>query len=520
MVKELGSEALSLLERMAEVAENENSDVELIEDLSNSSKQASEELAELKKQEGNALYKEQRYREALKLYKEAIDLCPNCAAYYGNKAACLMMMGYYRLALEEAQKAVKLDHSFVKGYLREAKCHLALGDATAALYCLQRVQELEPKNSTLSTEFKNVETLQFFIQEGEKAYEKKDFRKVVFCMDRALQQAVDCTKLRLVKAECLAFLGRYQEAQEIANDLINLDPVNVDALYVRGMCLYYQDHLEKAFSHFQQVLKLTPEHAKARDIYRKAKLLKMKKDDGNTAFKNGQLQEAYNIYSSALKIDENNIYTNAKLYFNRATVSSKINKLQQAIDDCNQAIKLDENYLKAYLRRAKCYMDMNMYEEAIRDYETVYKKDKTREHKQLLDQAKLELKKSKRKDYYQILGVNKNADDDEIKKAYRKRALIHHPDRHSNASDEEKREQEKKFKELGEAYSILSDPKKRTRYDNGYDLEDGEGVADIDPNHIFQAFFGGPGGFTFTSSGSSGYGQGYSFPGGFSFQFG
>lgn len=49
------------------------------------------------------------------------------------------------------------------------------------------------------------------------------------------------------------------------------------------------------------------------------------------------------------------------------------------------------------------------------------------EHKQLLKNAQVELKKSKRKDYYKILGVNKNASEDEIKKAYRKRALMHHP---------------------------------------------------------------------------------------------
>jgi len=49
------------------------------------------------------------------------------------------------------------------------------------------------------------------------------------------------------------------------------------------------------------------------------------------------------------------------------------------------------------------------------------------ENKRLLHEAKLALKKSKRKDYYKILGVDKNASTDEIKKAYRKRALVHHP---------------------------------------------------------------------------------------------
>jgi DnaJ family protein C protein 7 len=114
----------------------------------------------------------------------------------------------------------------------------------------------------------------------------------------------------------------------------------------------------------------------------------------------------------------------------------------------------------------------------------------------LLKQAKLELKKSKRKDYYKILGVSKDANDDEIKKAYKKRALLHHPgnrqkhhkkqtfrenyiyffggvlDRFPNETEEVKKEEEKKFKEIGEAYSVLSDPKKKNMYDNGQDLDE------------------------------------------------
>jgi DnaJ family protein C protein 7 len=65
-----------------------------------------------------------------------------------------------------------------------------------------------------------------------------------------------------------------------------------------------------------------------------------------------------------------------------------------------------------------------------------------------LQEAKLELKKSKRKDYYKILGVERNANDEEIKKAYRKRAMVHHPDRHSGATDQEKKDHEQKFKEV------------------------------------------------------------------------
>jgi len=147
----------------------------------------------------------------------------------------------------------------------------------------------------------------------------------------------------------------------------------------------------------------------------------------------------------------------------------------------------------------------------------------------------LELKKSKRKDYYKILGVDRSANDEEIKKAYRKRALVHHPDRHSGASEDEKKEHERKFKEVGEAYGVLSDTKKRSRYDNGHDVDDLEGHghggfnAEIDPNQIFQAFFGGGGGgpgmhgasFHFGGPGGAGGCGGGGMPGGGQFfQFG
>ena len=111
---------------------------------------------------------------------------------------------------------------------------------------------------------------------------------------------------------------------------------------------------------------------------------------------------------------------------------------------------------------------------------------------------------AQKRDYYEVLGVNKNATDDEIKKAYRKLAKKYHPD----ANPDNKEESEKKFKEVNEAYETLSDKQKRQMYDqfgfNGpnfagnqgggsYYYSSGfDGFGDFgDLGDIFSSFFGG-----------------------------
>ena len=117
-----------------------------------------------------------------------------------------------------------------------------------------------------------------------------------------------------------------------------------------------------------------------------------------------------------------------------------------------------------------------------------------------------------KRDYYDVLGVSKNADNGELKKAYRKLALKYHPDKNPD-----NKEAEEKFKEAAEAYEVLSDPQKKARYDQyghagmsgsaGFGGGGGGGMSMDDIfshfGDIFGGAFGGGGGFS-----SGGFGGG------------
>ena len=113
-------------------------------------------------------------------------------------------------------------------------------------------------------------------------------------------------------------------------------------------------------------------------------------------------------------------------------------------------------------------MEMESYDEAVKDFEQATRLEpKNIEYGKMLSEASEKLRNSKNKDFYALLGVSKTATAEEIKKAYRKAALTHHPDRHSSADEKMKDFHEKKFKSIGEAYGVLSDDVKRKQYDQG-----------------------------------------------------
>ena len=324
--------------------------------------------------------------------------------------------------------------------------------------------------------------------------------------------------VRLLHARCLARAGgeaRRKQAMTISTDLLRGGTVKGgkaynDLMVVRAHCFYRDENFAQANKHLSVVLRSDPDNAAAGRELKKIRKLERAKAAGNAAFKGRQWQKAVDKYTECLAIDPEFKSYCAKLHCNRAAARRQLKDPAGARDDCDAAIKLDDGYAKAYVRRAAALRELggkDNVELALRDYEKA---------KQLLGRAgareldgdiratKRELKAAKRKDYYKILNVNKGAGDVAIKKAYKRAAMKWHPDRHACKGEAEKKQAEDMFKDVGEAMGVLSDAKKRRMYDEGYSLEEieqggrmgggGGGMGGIDPNQLFSMFFGGGGG--------------------------
>lgn len=455
------------------------------------------ETANEYKDAGNKFFAKADWKTAAELYTKAIALDPSVAAYYSNRAACYLQLKNYKDALKDSLKCTELDPKFSKGYLRAGTAYTCMGLLNEAAMQLQRALAIEPGNAAVKTELTKIEQIKSFVEEGQKELNAERYQQALNKFDRALNLASMSTRIKLYKLEAQLGLGESDlVAKEAGYILRDEDPNNSEAYFLRGKALYYSGQAENGLKHLTQALQLDPDHSKSmqfRKVLRRSEALK---EEGNDLFKSGKYQEAIEKYGNAIENDPKNKNLNAQLYCNRSACQGKLNNWDSAIEDASKAIELNPQYLKAYLRRAQCYQQVQKFEEAKRDYHKASEiEPENREVKQKLKEAEQLYKKAKRKDYYKILDISKDADTEDVKKAYKKAAKLWHPDKFQD--EEEKRKAEEMFKDIGEAHDVLTDSQKRRRYDSGVDLEDmgqGGGFEGGDINDIMRMFMGGGGG--------------------------
>ncbi|KAJ1305071.1 hypothetical protein OPQ81_000111 [Rhizoctonia solani] len=291
------------------------------------------------------------------------------------------------------------------------------------------------------------------------------------------------------------------EAQNVATQLLRTNSQDPEALVLRARGLYGQGENDKAIQVLRMAIDCDPDFRDAIKWLKVIRNLNKLKEGRQHQL---QVRTVAGRHSQATRGP-------------RRGSRKQVDQLQDPAEPRSGWILATP---KARKTKANALGGAERWEEAVREWKAIAEADPSDTGAQReARKAELEHKKSQRKDYYKILGVAKDADDGTIKKAYRKMAIQHHPDKNPGNA-----EAEAKFKDISEAYETLSDPQKRARYDAGDDIDmsdmfgggGGYGGAQgvpLDPE-ILSQLFGQSGGF---GGGGGGFGGG-GFPGGgFSF---
>mmetsp|Transcript_41887 Transcript_41887/g.99368 ORF Transcript_41887/g.99368 Transcript_41887/m.99368 type:complete len:784 (-) Transcript_41887:1144-3495(-) len=466
---------------------------------------SNEALAEEKKAEGNAFYKAGRYADAWRSYTEALGFAPDSAALHGNRAAAGIYCGHYQDAVADSLRATALDPTYTRGIARAAKAFVCMGKMDEAVAKYEEALRTDPGNTALRDELRKAKEIRAHIDAGKSALEAGNHGKAIHHAELTKRMAAPKVETaQMLFVEALIASGRVAQAVSEARGLTCYGDGNApEVLQLRARALYLSGNMDMALRIYEEALRRDPDCSPAiKKGLKRLRVQQSSKEAGNEAFRRGQWKEAHAQYTRALDADpELKTVFAVQVLCNRSAAALRLDRAEEALQDAETAVGWDERHAKAYLRRAAALMKLEKFQEAVNDYERVRELDPdTNGLDELVRKAKLELKKSLRVDYYKVLGVCKDAGDADIKKAYRKAALKEHPDK---VPLEEREAAEKRFKLLGEAHAILSDPRKRQQYDAGWSAEEinqgmseqeGHGFRGAGMDDIYeQMFFGGAG---------------------------
>ncbi|XP_030457885.2 uncharacterized protein LOC115678635 isoform X1 [Syzygium oleosum] len=469
---------------------------------------------------------------------------------YSNRAATRMSLGRIREAIEDCIAATTIDPNFLKVQIRAANCHLILGEvenasnyfnkclATGADICLDRRLVIEAADG-----LQKAQKVAECISLSTKMLEEKTSDAATRALEM-LSEAISISKfsekLLEMKAQALHMLRKYDDVVKLCEQSLKFAEKNFGALgvnltsdmvdsdcggnsavrlwrfFMMAKSYFCLGRLEEALELLEKIEQTECYGDRCQDKILKSsasvsstirRLLKCK-NAGNEAFRLRSYAEAVEHYSIALSSNVESRPFAAICFCNRAAAHQAMGQIADAIADCSLAIALDGHYAKAVSRRATLHELIRDYKQAASDVQRFisilenpsHQKTKASGTSGELDSRNNELRKAKKRwslieeeakkgtplDVYLILGVKQSETAADIKKAYHKAALRHHPDKAGQCfarsesgnegllwkeiATEVHESADRLFKIIGEAYAVLSDPSKRAEYDLEEDI--------------------------------------------------
>lgn len=447
------------------------------------------------------------YDAAITLFSQALTAEASASTYFARSKAHLKK-NQLPAAIADLTSALEKQPGFMAALLHRANLYLMTGRCKDAVSDYSAVLRADPSKRDALSRLPAARECAAALERAEYAARDNNLHARREALSAALEHASQAPTLRLARAEVHLALGSLDEAVADTAKVLKVEAGNLEAYVLRATALTRLGDYAAARTHYQQCLQFDPESRPCKDGYRLLKQCARIKEKGDAAIAGGRWGEAAELWQEGLLLMSD---LDARTWRREALPKLakslwKKGDLDGAERAARAAVAEDDGSATAHHVLGEVLLAREAWEEASREGHRAHELDRgSHEFRDFAQRADAALKQSKQKDYYRILGVPRNANDAQIKRAYRAAARQWHPD--VAPSQEERETYEAKFRDIAEAHDVLSTPEKRQRYDRGEEV-DGPPQGHGPHGHPFHPFGGGgfpfggggggPGGFTFT----------------------
>jgi len=436
----------------------------------------------------NKLMASQRFPEAVEEYSKIIAQDKkNYQALY-RRATVYLALGNQKKAIPDLGAVLQIRPDFDQARLKRGDVYLQQGDYENAVKDFASVPEKRELIQTLMQEDKAYHAAM---------YQENSHKIAAGHLTTLLKSSPFAVKYLEARADCYEHMGMYDDAILDLRPTTKLVPDNTNAWYRISQLHYHQGEIERSLETIRECLILDQDHKTCKEHYKKVKKLNKHLLNANEGAQQNQWQDVFESIDSAETANKDNIYAVRSELAQLKCRGAAYLQQGENISYCDKAIELDGNIARNYVRRSELQTALDKHEECIEDLKKAKEIDNNYgDIDRLIQEAERRLKQSKKRDYYKILGVKRNATKKQIKAAYKKLAVQWHPDKFQ--SEEEKAIAEKKFLDIADAKEVLTDDEMRKQFNEGSDPLDAEEQSERNQrgHNPFQGFnpFGRGGG--------------------------
>ncbi|BFZ00647.1 hypothetical protein BsWGS_03685 [Bradybaena similaris] len=435
--------------------------------------------------------------DALSHYHAAVEGDPDNYLTYFKRATVYLALGKSRSALSDLNKVCELKPDFNAALMQRASVLMKQGNLQEALIDFTNVMAKDPTNVEAQEKSQLIRQLEERVHLAQHYFQHQEYQEVINLLESAIENCPWDPALRELRAEAYIAQGELFKAISDIRPAAKLVPDNTKAYYKLSLLHYQMGEEEESLMQIRECLKLDPDHKECFEHYKKLKKLVKQLQNVQEARNSRQYDECINKANQIMKTEPDIMpFTlRAKSYLCHCNAQS--GNVNDALKSCSEVLQLDPDNVDAMVDKAEAHIANEDYDAAIRELQEAQERDQnSRRVQDTLSKAQKLQKQSKKRDYYKILGVKRNAKKKEILKAYRLLAMKWHPDKHEGP---EKEKAQKVFIDLAAAKEVLTDPEKRERFDRGEDPLDPEDQQGGHGHPFFHQGFNpfGSGGFTF-----------------------